>query len=90
MTTVSRILKSEESKSKTLPDQKKLNKSMSNMMENFTKHHPIRIAQHQPHEQESNQFINNFFCSKENKQTERTAKEMLTTLLFNVHAKNDP
>lgn len=45
---------------------------------------------YKPHEQEKTQFVNPFSTASDNKQTDRAAKEMLTTLLFNVHAKNDP
>ncbi|CAF0790384.1 unnamed protein product [Brachionus calyciflorus] len=83
-TTVSRTLKSENTR--VLPDQKKINQSVSNMAINFTKHNPSRVMLYKPKDpepEEKHQFVN-----FENR--EKNARNMMTTLLFNVHATNDP
>ena len=74
-----------EIKPRVLPDQQKLNKSMSNMMINFTKHNPNRVSTYRPKEtgDEPRSHFVNPMTSSHNLENQEAAKKVMSSIFFN-------
>lgn len=83
-----------EIRPRILPDQQKVNKSMSNMMENFTKHSTSRVSVYKPFESDQNDFNKTQFLNQMSSSRisgiEKNTKNALSSMLFTINAKEDP